>query len=174
MGPCPTTSTVCPAPMPALRTAFRQVLTGSTNTASSGSTPSGTGIVPRSTIQSMACTYSAMPAPRGLEPGRGPVLLVEGAVGVGAARAVEAGAAGHVVVHHHPLALAEPRDSRAQAGPPCPRSRGRRRAGADSRPFSIFLMSVPQTPQASTRTSISPAAGSGTGSSSIRRSSLPR
>ena len=75
MGPCPTTRTVWPAPMRALRTAFRQVFTGSTNTASSGSTPSGTGIVPRSTIQSMARRYSAIPPPEGSNPAVVPFLL---------------------------------------------------------------------------------------------------
>ena len=43
----------------------------------------------------------------------------------------------------------------------CPKMRGPAR-----RPFSIFLRSVGQIPQASTRTSISPGPGSGTGTSS--------
>ena len=75
IGPCPTTSTVCPLPTPAFRTAFKQVLTGSTNTASSGRTPSGMGMVPRSTIQSMAFTYSAMPPPDGSNPAVVPFFL---------------------------------------------------------------------------------------------------
>ena len=41
-------------------------------------------------------------------------------------------------------------------------------------PFWIFFMSVPQMPQASTRTSISAGPASGTGTSSIRRSPAPR
>ena len=59
IGPWPTTSTDSPFDTPALRTAFRQVLTGSTKAASSGRTPSGMATVPRSTIQSKARTYSA-------------------------------------------------------------------------------------------------------------------
>ena len=45
--------------MPALRTALRQVFTGSTKAASPALTPSGIGITPRATIQSRASTYSA-------------------------------------------------------------------------------------------------------------------
>ena len=45
--------------------------------------------------------------------------------------------------------------------------------GPGSRPFWIFLMSVPQMPQASTRTSISAGPTSGTGTSSTRRSPAP-
>ena len=75
MGPCPTTNTVWPGATPAFWTAFKQVLTGSTNTASSGSTPSGMGMVPRSTIQSMAFTNSAMPPPEGSNPAVVPFFL---------------------------------------------------------------------------------------------------
>ena len=72
---------------------------------------------------------------------------------------------------------ARPRGTRASARPSaatvpaisCPKMRG-----PGSRPFSIFLRSVGQIPQASTRTSISPGPGSGTGTSSTRRSPLPR
>ena len=45
--------------------------------------------------------------------------------------------------------------------------------GPGSSPFWIFLMSVPQMPQASTRTSISAGPTGGTGTSSIRRSPAP-
>jgi hypothetical protein len=65
MAPCPTTRTVSPLATFALRTAFRHVFTGSTKAAASGGTPSGIGIAPRSTIQSMALTYSAKPPPAG-------------------------------------------------------------------------------------------------------------
>ena len=75
MGPCPTTSTVWPGSTSALRTALRQVFTGSTNAASSGSTPSGTGIAPCWTIQSEAFTYSAKPPPAGSKPAVVPFSL---------------------------------------------------------------------------------------------------
>src|SRR6185436_5646599 len=75
IGPWPTTSTVCPWVTPAFRTAFRQVFTGSTKAASSGSTPSGTGIAPRSTIQSIAFTYSAKPPPAASNPAVVPLRL---------------------------------------------------------------------------------------------------
>ena len=86
IGPCPTTSTVCPLPTPALPTAFRQVFTGSTKAASSGRTPSGMAIAPRSTIQSMRLHELREPAARGLEAGRGAVALVALALRVGAPR----------------------------------------------------------------------------------------
>ena len=83
IGPCPTTSTVCPFATRALRTAFRQVFTGSTKAASSGSTPSGTGMAPRSTIQSQRLHVLGEAAARRLEPGRGAVALVALALRVG-------------------------------------------------------------------------------------------
>ena len=51
------------------------MLTGSTKLASSGSTPWGTGIVPRSTIQSKALTYWAKPPPEGSKPAVVPLRL---------------------------------------------------------------------------------------------------
>ena len=48
---------------PCHATALRQVFTGSTKAASSGRTPSGMGMAPRSTIQSSARTNSASPRP---------------------------------------------------------------------------------------------------------------
>ncbi len=64
--------------MRAFWTAFRQVLTGSTNTASSARTPSGTRIVPRSTMKSMARMYSAIPPPEGTKPAVVPLVLKNG------------------------------------------------------------------------------------------------
>ena len=78
IGPWPTTSTQSPFATPALRTAFRQVFTGSTKAASSARTPSGIGIVPRATIQSRATTYSAYPPPEGSNPAVVPFCLQTG------------------------------------------------------------------------------------------------
>ena len=76
IGPWPITSTVSPFPTRALRTAFRQVFTGSTNVASSKLTSSGSAIIPRSTIQGMARTYSPKPPPLGSpSPAVSPVFL---------------------------------------------------------------------------------------------------
>jgi hypothetical protein len=75
MGPCPMTKTCSPFAMRALRTAFRHVLTGSTNVASSKLTSAGSAIIPRSTIQGIARTYSAKPPPLGSNPAVRPVFL---------------------------------------------------------------------------------------------------
>jgi hypothetical protein len=142
----------------ARRTAFTQVFTGSTKAASSASTPSGTGIAPRSTIQSSAFTYSLKPPPA---PRSWPWCRC--ACTHRTARrhlpAVEAAQAGDVMVEGDAVAFAEARDA-GPARPPRPRSRARD-AGPGRSPFCTFLMSVPQTPQASTRTTISPGPGSG-------------
>ncbi len=134
IGPWPTTSTDSPFATPALRTALRQVLTGSTKAASSGETPSGIGIVPRSTIQSEALHVLRVAAARGLEAGGRAVSLVEGALGVEAPRAVEArprrGRGGA-------RRRAGPRESPScppRGRPPCPRSRGRRSAARAAGP----------------------------------------
>jgi len=75
MAPWPTTRTVSPCLIRALRTAFRHVFTGSTKAATSVATPAGIGIAPRSTIQSMAFTYSAKPPPAGSNPAVVPLRL---------------------------------------------------------------------------------------------------
>ena len=113
-------------------------------------------------------------AARGLEAGRRPVLLVEGALGVPLPRAVEAGPAGHVVVHDHALALAEALRARTERGDGARRSRGRRpgaRAGGPSRSSSGRSGRCRRRPPA--RASGPPRAR-GTGTSSTAIWPLPR
>src|SRR6266481_1576718 len=65
MGPHPAISTVSPAVTRAFCTAFKIVLIGSINVASSKLTLSGRATIPRSATQGMALTYSAKPKPNG-------------------------------------------------------------------------------------------------------------
>ena len=120
----------------------------------------GSRRAPRSTASRRHVLGEA--AARRLEAGGGAVPLVGLALRVGAdARSRSRRGTGCGGARRRASPSRKRRHARADARHACRRSRGRRRAAAASRPFSIFLRSVPQTPQASTRTSISPGADLG-------------
>ena len=75
MGPWPITKTVSPFSRWSESIPFMQVLTGSTKQACSKETSSGTGIAPRSAIQSITRTYWANPPPDGSKPAVQPTFL---------------------------------------------------------------------------------------------------
>ena len=98
------TTTISPAATRALRTALRQVFTGSTNVASSKLTSAGSAIMPRSTIQGIARTYCAKPPPLGSNPAVRPTLFIARALGEKLALAIKAIAAGNVMEADHAVA----------------------------------------------------------------------
>ena len=132
--PGPRRAPTPPSTTPALRTAFRQVLTGSTKAASSGRTPSGIG--ERAALDDPVEGQDVLrvAAARGLESGRRAVLLVEGALGVepfarsrSRSRTARGGARRRAGPRGSP-------SSPGRARPRCPRSRGRRPAARAAGP----------------------------------------